>query len=82
MSNLEIRRDTFIFHNYDKALVERVSIRNAKWFNYASVNVIPQNALIKFAGNAPPTLRWFRSDLTQENMHMLRLERSDIELLN
>ena len=38
--------------------------------------------LIKFVRNAPPTLRWFRSDLTSDNMEMLRMERPEIELLN
>jgi hypothetical protein len=70
----------FIFHRCCKTL-ERVSIRNAKCFGVVHTS-IPQNALIKFVRNAPPTLRWFRSDLTIENMNMLRLERPEIELLN
>ena len=41
-----------------------------------------QNALIKFVRNAPSTLRWFRSDLTPDNMTTLRLEQPGIELLN
>jgi hypothetical protein len=79
--------DIFIFHRCSKAL-ERVSIKNAKYVTnrYATApqeaEIIPQNALIKFVRNSPPSLRWFRSDLTQENMDMLRLERPDIELLN
>jgi hypothetical protein len=87
MSDLENHRDTFIFHCCSTAL-ERVSIRNAKWVtknHYHRRNdriVVPQNALIKFVRNAPASLRWFRSDLTIENMNMLRLERPTIELLN
>ena len=42
--------------------------------------MVPQNALIKFVRNAPPSLRWFRSYLTIEIMNMLRLERLEIEL--
>ncbi|MGK3754594.1 MAG: hypothetical protein ACI8RD_006903 [Bacillariaceae sp.] len=87
-SNIENHRDTFIFHYCSKAL-ERVSIRNAKWHlsmnnnnNNNNVNPVPQNALIKFVRNVPISMRWFRSDLTQENMAMLRLERPEIELLN
>jgi hypothetical protein len=38
--------------------------------------------LIKFVRNAPPTLRWFRSDFTPDNMKILRMERPEIELLN
>ena len=83
MSDLENHRDTFIFHHCSKAL-ERVSIRNVKWRSVSTciIDVVPQDALIKFVRNAPPTLRYFRSDLTQENMTMLRLERPGIELLN
>jgi hypothetical protein len=86
MSTLGNHRDTFIFHRCSNAL-ESVSIQNAKCFNtnfnYRNYNLclIPQNALIKFVRSVP-SLRWFRSDLTQENMDMLRLERPGIELLN
>jgi hypothetical protein len=69
----------FIFHRCCKAL-ERVSIRNARCYRNVLI-CIPQNALIKFVRNVP-SLRWFRSDLTQENIDMLQLERPDIELLN
>jgi hypothetical protein len=43
--------------------------------------IIPLNALIKFVRNVP-SLQWFRSDLTQENIDLLRLERPDIEFLD
>jgi hypothetical protein len=74
-------RSSFIFCS--KAL-ERVSIRNAKRLVYQSsiIDKTPQDALTKFVRNAPITLRWFRSDLTQENMNMLRLERPEIALLS
>jgi hypothetical protein len=70
----------------NKAL-ECVSIRNAKWGSNnvtavnRNLNEVPQNAPIKFVRSVP-SLRWFRSDLTQENMSMLQLERPEIELLN
>jgi hypothetical protein len=70
----------FIFYHCCKML-ERVSIRNAR-FGASPSMPVPQNALVKFVRNAPPCLRWFRSDLTLEHMNMLRLERPDIELLN
>jgi hypothetical protein len=86
-SNIENHRNTFIFHNCSKAL-ERVSIRNAKWLlsmnnnNYSmNVNPVPQNLLIKFVRNVP-SLLWFRSDLTKENIDMLKLERPEVTLLN
>jgi hypothetical protein len=49
---------------------------------YRQLEKLPQNALIKFVRNAPPSLRWFRSDLSLENMVMLRNVRPEIELLN
>ena len=41
-----------------------------------------QNMLIKFVRNAPPSLKWFRSDLTQGNIDMLQSERPGIELVS
>jgi hypothetical protein len=86
LDDLNNHHNIFIFHKCCKSL-ERVSIKNAKYVTNRYVPQeakisIPQNALIKFVRNSPPSLRWFRSDLTQENMDMLRLERPDIELLN
>ena len=74
----------FLFHKCSSKLLERVSIRNAKWYTCGirGETVIPQNALIKFVRNAPTSLRWFRSDLTKDNMTILRSERPDIELVN
>jgi len=43
---------------------------------------IPQAALVKFVRTAPESLKWFRSDLSPENMEMLRAERPGIELSN
>jgi len=80
--------DIFLFYQCSTKL-ERVSIRNAKWYVGEYINgefrgettVIPQNALIKFVRNAAQTLRWFRSDLTEDNMNMLRSERPGIEFV-
>jgi hypothetical protein len=38
---------------------------------------MPQRALIKFARRTP-TLKWFKSDLTPENVALLRAERPDV----
>lgn len=85
MSNAENYPDIFVFHQCCKVL-ERFSLRNAKWsmndLENQSSAPIPQDALIKFVQNAPSTMKWFRSDLTKENMEMLQLERPDIGLLN
>jgi hypothetical protein len=81
-ADLNNHQEIFIFHKCCKA-IERVSIRNTKYQTYNhQIKKISQNAFIKFVRNAPPTLRWFRSDLTLDNMTMLRLERPGIELLN
>ena len=68
--------------------LERLSIKNAKvcsnGYGGSSLSQridIPQNALIKFIRNAPQTLKWFHSDLTQGNINMLKKERPDIEFM-
>ena len=48
----------------------------------ANGTILPQNVLIKFVQNAPASLRWFRSDLSEANMNMLRLERPEIQFVN
>jgi hypothetical protein len=72
--------DSCIFCLCHKQL-ERVSIKNAKYSNEMSHNevpqVVPQSALLKFARCAP-NLRWFRSDLTEENIAILQAQRPEI----
>mmetsp|Transcript_40457 Transcript_40457/g.41024 ORF Transcript_40457/g.41024 Transcript_40457/m.41024 type:complete len:103 (-) Transcript_40457:183-491(-) len=87
MSDLNNHPHFFIFHQCCNKGLARFSIRKAKTFFFdvnrrGKIRSIPQNALIKFVRNIPSTLKWFRSDLTQENINMLRLERPDIELVN
>ena len=61
--------------------LERLSIRHA--YDYTNTGTtLSQNSLLKFVRNAPPTLKWFRSDLSPANMKLLRTERPDIELVN
>ena len=87
ISDSNNHHDIFMFHYCCKAL-ERVSIRNMKFRifwgddNDDDDEDFTQNLLIKFVRNAPPTLHWFRSDLTPDNITMLRMERPGIELLN
>ena len=69
----------FLFHKCSHVL-ERVSIKNSK-LSFSQSVYIPQNALIKFIRNAPVSLTWFRSDLTPENITMLRMERPEIEFV-
>ena len=85
LSDLKNSPDLFLFHKCGSTVLERVSIRNAKWYGCFRIEgsiIIPQNALIKFVRNAPKSLRWFRSNLTTENISMLRSERPEIELVN
>ena len=80
ISDLENHPRYFLFYRLMSQALERLSIRRAK-FN-TNNQLVPQNALIKYIRNAPPSLRWFRSDLSKENIEMLRLERPGIEFLN
>ena len=87
MSDLENHPRVFLFCRLESPVLERISIRRAKfgagyWNNSQRCETIPQNALIKFIRNAPRSLRWFRSDLSKDNIEMLRLERPGIEFLN
>jgi len=91
ITDLNNHQDIFLFYNCCKAL-KCVSIKNMKYSTLLVDNdedvddeqkmILTQNLLIKFVRNAPSALRWLRSDLTEENMKMLRLERPGIELLN
>ena len=81
LSDLEGHDEVFLFR-FCKS-IERLSIRNATYYSGSKrTRNIPQNALIKFVRKAPASLRWFRSDLTEENIVMLQKERPEIELLN
>lgn len=69
-----------MFCNWESNVLERLSIKNVR-LGYDGY-MLPQNAVIKFVRNAPTSLRWFRSDLSHENMKMVRSERPEIELVN
>jgi hypothetical protein len=78
-ADLNNHQDIFLFHKCCKSL-ERISIQNAKYYYPTNEGKLSQNSLIKFVRNAPPNLRWFRSDLSISNILMLRKERPGIEL--
>ena len=91
MSDLDHKAHAGIFLFYkctkNSKLLRRVSIKNAKYIGSRSeekndLHAIPQTALIKYVRNAPPSLRWFRSDLSDANIRMLQHERPDIEFTN
>lgn len=64
--------------------VERFSIRNATCQVYAGddeAQPVSQEMLIKMV-RLHPTLRWLRSDLSPENIAMLKAERPDITFVS
>ena len=87
-SNLEneVVSNEFLLHDCSSKVLERVSMRNAKMYvngkKTSLIPAIPQKALMKFILNAPRTLRWFRSDLTPENIKIVQRERPDIEFVS
>lgn len=54
-----------------------VSCRRARWYSNSKFSPISQESLMKFVRSAP-NLRWFRSDLLQENVSILRTERPNV----
>jgi hypothetical protein len=64
---------------YERVL-ERVSIKNCRCQSDTNENEtveLSQDALIKFVRETP-SLKWLRSDLTPENVAMLKAERPDV----
>jgi hypothetical protein len=71
-----------IFLCFCASKLERVSIKGCKWYSWDIMTMshplgqgpdadIPQDVMVKFVQNTP-TLRWFRSDLSAENVHLLQ----------
>ena len=70
----------FFFFACNNSL-ERVSLKGGRYVamaNAAERLDFPQWALMRFVRRTP-TLKWFRSDLTQENIELLQYERPEIE---
>jgi len=73
--------------------LERISMKNVSWrvlwdmtspnYRYKDevAHLIPQEAIIKFV-RLHPRLRWLRSDLTTENVAMLKQERPEITFVS
>lgn len=58
--------------------LEHLSIKNSTWFQTGhKEQLVSQGMIIKFVRHTP-TLRWLRSDLTEDNVAMLLQERPDI----
>jgi hypothetical protein len=84
LNNPENNHIILFYCCYQHQALERLSIKNSKMENLHNVEEagiathvenIPQNASITFVRNAPSTLKWIRSDLTQENINMLQVDR-------
>jgi hypothetical protein len=63
--------------------LERVTLKHADYQSSidGSWKVLPQLALLKFVRHTPK-LRWFCSDLTEENTASLKEERPEVEFCN
>jgi hypothetical protein len=64
--------------------LERVTLKHAEYQSSSTFNnwiELPQEALIKFVRHTP-NLRWFCSDLTQENIAILKDKRPEVEFCN
>lgn len=65
------------------AKLERVSLKNARCREPRIISspgpehIFPQIGLVKFVRNTP-SLRWFRSDLSPENIAILQAERPEV----
>ena len=77
------------YYSSDFKKLERLSIRNARYLegwpkrkDTSQGKKLPQHYLIEFVRNAPPALIWLRSDLSQANIKMLKLERPNIDFVN
>ena len=83
----EVVSKQFLLCECSSTVLERVSMRNTTMRVVAQTegifdDAIPQRALMKFIRNAPTTLRWFRSNLTKDNIELVRHERPGIEFLS
>jgi hypothetical protein len=73
----------YCIFSHCNANLERVSLQNAKVREpeFCSApgpkQIFPQSGLMKFVRNTP-SLRWFRSDLSPENVAILRVERPEV----
>lgn len=80
--DMSARHRLWIFCRFG-SLLERVSIKKGRYHLSASPSAgarakpIPQAALMTFVRRTP-SLRWFRSDLTAQNVALLQAERPDI----
>ena len=83
----EVVSKQFLLCECSSKVLELVLMRNTMMRVVARTegifdDAIPQRALMKFIRNAPTTLRWFRSNLTKNNIELVRHERPGIEFVS
>jgi hypothetical protein len=88
-----INHGVHVIFYHVRDILERVSIRNAKYCvsskfpllmrmrDLSEPKAVPQEGLMKFVRHAS-NLRWFRSDLTPENVAILKAERPEITFVS
>jgi hypothetical protein len=57
--------------------LERVSLLGTRWYRKGQLAELSQDYLVKFVLGTP-SLQWFRSDLTPENVELLKKERPGV----
>lgn len=74
------RRHDYMFQHCSS--LQRLSIKNAtNDIYFTRAEPMPQERIVKMV-RLHPTLRWLRSDLTEENVAMLQQERPEITLVS
>ncbi len=61
--------------------IERVSLLGTRWYQKGRPTELSQNYLMKFVQGVP-SLRWFRSDLSTENVERLKKDRPDVTFIS
>lgn len=65
-------------------IIERLSIKNASWVFSEEPELqetLPQEVILKFVRSCP-TLRWLCSDLTEDNVAMMKQERPEVTFVS
>ena len=62
---------------YLRHQLERVSVKRVRIGSLPESRPLSQQQLIDFVRNAP-NLRWFKSDLSDENLVLLKMERPEV----
>lgn len=61
--------------------LERVSLLGTLWYQGGELSELSQASLVKFV-RGTPSLQWFRSDLTLQNVELLKRERPEVTFVS